>query len=330
MSSAKSQRERAAKLHRWTRLGVQIAFFILAPSLFSAAFNGVKYVFTQLGASAPLEMTSFLALFAGVVAFTVIFGRFFCGYACAFGTLGDVLYAEFELIRSKTRVPRPVFPQRLVRALSLVKYVVLFGICLACFAGVWSAVSGTSPWVSFAGLIGGSLEGIGIAAFVALGLVVVGMIVRERFFCQFLCPLGAIFSLLPSLGFSAFTRTRGHCAASCGRCHEACPVDIWPDAEAAGHGECISCGRCADACPLSNVNLVAVEKVPDADEAAAAKEGAGGARRPVRKTKQTWRLVRGTETGVVVVKALALMALCWALGATRFLPQIQEVFPWLS
>lgn len=354
-----------ARVNRAVRLGIQLLFLAAAPSLFSGAFNGVKYLFAQMGASAPLEATSFLILLVALLAYTVVFGRFFCGYACAFGTLGDVLFGACEWLRVKAHLPRPMLPPRLVKTLSMLKYVVLFGICAACFAGVWANVSGYSPWVAFAGFIGGSLEGVPVAAFVLLALVMVGMVLRERFFCQFLCPLGAIFTLLPVLGFSEFTRTKSHCARSCGRCQAACPVDVWPDAASARHGECISCGRCADECPLSNVNLIALERKASAEHArkplmaseteesnpAQEKEVAQGttkaapaqrreaecsmakaapAQKPVRKTREGWHLLRGTEIWLVIAKAALLLGLCWMLGATRYLPVAGEVIPWLA
>ena len=40
---------RKRKIQTWFRAGVQLLFFILFPSMFTAAFNGVKYIFTQLG-----------------------------------------------------------------------------------------------------------------------------------------------------------------------------------------------------------------------------------------------------------------------------------------
>ncbi|MBQ9001544.1 MAG: 4Fe-4S binding protein [Eggerthellaceae bacterium] len=309
--AASARRKREQLAHRWTRFGVQAMFFVLTPGLFASAFNGVKYLLGQIGATEPIEFVSFLAVLVALLAFTVVFGRFFCGYACAFGTLGDVLYAAGEFLRSKTPVPRVKFPEPLVRVLSLVKYVILVGICVACFAGAWQTVSHDSPWVAFAGFTSGSLEGIEPAAFALLGLVALGMLLRERSFCQFLCPMGAVFSLMPVLGFSEFTRTRAHCAPRCGRCHDVCPVSIWPDADALAHGECISCGRCADACPMRNINLVSVPKAGEQPES-----------RPQRKTSEKWWLLRGTGAGVVLAKAVLLLTVCWAIGATRYLPPI--------
>ena len=351
-AGAAEKRKRQVLVSRWLRYGIQLLFFIMAPALFSGAFNGAKYLCTQIGAGDAIELTSFLVQLVAVLGFTMLFGRFFCGYACAFGTLGDYLYNAFEFVRRRTSIPRPRFPERLVRVLSLGKYVVLAGICIACFLGVWASYSSNSPWVAFAAILAGSLDGIGPVAIGLLVAVCVGMILRERFFCQFLCPLGAVFSLMPVLGCSEFVRTRAHCARKCGRCHDVCPVDIWPDADTLEHGECISCGRCADVCPMANVNMVAIEgrdakaarlaaeaariEKAAAADASRAEEVAGGrqeksaqpaqpAARPLRKTRRDWHLMRGTEPVWVIYKAVLLLAICWLVGAMRYVPAAAEI-----
>ena len=88
----REERKKKDLAHQIVRFCTQIVFFIMAPGVFSGAFNAVKNAFTQIGVGAPIEVTSFAMLFIMVCAFTIVFGRFFCGYACAFGTLGDVLY----------------------------------------------------------------------------------------------------------------------------------------------------------------------------------------------------------------------------------------------
>lgn len=318
--AAAQVRQKTASRNRALRLAIQIVFFVFAPGLFSGAFNGIKYIFTQIGLTSGIEAASFVVLLVALLAFTVLFGRFFCGYACAFGTLGDIVYGVFDLLRAKLALPRLVIPDPVVRVLSLLKFAVLAGVCIACVTGAWSAVSGYSPWVAFASLTSLSLDGVQTVAIVLLCLIVVGMAVRERFFCQFLCPLGAIFSLMPVFGFSEFTRIKGHCAANCGRCKEACPVSVWPDADHIAHGECIGCGRCADACPMCNVNFAAIERelASAADDVQVAPKRRG----PLLKTREKWRLVRGTEVPLVLGKACVLFVVCWAIGAVRYLPSL--------
>lgn len=302
-------RHRRLVLDRGVRWAVQIAFFIAFPAVFSAAFNGVKYAFTQIGAMQPIELSAFAVTLAAVLAFTVAFGRFFCGYACAFGTLGDALFALFAPVRKKLGIGtrKPLLPPKLQRALQLVKYLVLVAICGLCVTSAWSSVSGYSPWTAFAGIIAGNVEGVAAGAFAILGVIAFGMLFVERFFCQFLCPLGAVFSLLPVLPFSSFRRDTARCAKGCGMCKRSCPVSVHPDPDALTAGECISCGRCADGCPLENVTVL---RVPDPRAATASKLAeAPGAKKA--QVKEYLVRLRGTEVPLVLIKAAALFALCW-------------------
>lgn len=106
----------------------------------------------------------------------------------------------------------------------------------------------------------GSIDNIAVAAFVILGLLALGMMVRERFFCQFFCPLGAIFSLMPVVGPLGVTRNPEKCPPNCGQCIKHCPVSIWPDPDGLCAGECISCGRCVTVCPLNNISVCSYGK----------------------------------------------------------------------
>ena len=62
----------------WIRAGIQLLFFVLFPSAFTAAFSGVKYIAGQMGTGAQIEITSFVMTLIMLCAFTVVFGRFFC------------------------------------------------------------------------------------------------------------------------------------------------------------------------------------------------------------------------------------------------------------
>ena len=74
------------KVHVWVRAVIQLLYFLFIPSAYTAAFNGVKYIFSQMGAKSHLELTSFVVTLIALCLFTVVFGRFFCGFACASGS----------------------------------------------------------------------------------------------------------------------------------------------------------------------------------------------------------------------------------------------------
>ena len=76
-------------IRRLARQIIQIIFFLWMPALYTSAFSGVRYVIEQIRAGKPIEQNAFLVMLIALCGFTILFGRFFCGYACAFGTLGD-------------------------------------------------------------------------------------------------------------------------------------------------------------------------------------------------------------------------------------------------
>ena len=122
------------------RAGIQLLYFLFLPSVFTAAFNGVKYIFTQLGQGEKIEMTAFVSALLLVCAFTIVFGRFFCGFACAFGSLGDAMHAIYGIIcKKRKKKPRCIKPE-LAKKLVLIKYGILLLIALCCFAGVYQKV----------------------------------------------------------------------------------------------------------------------------------------------------------------------------------------------
>ena len=308
-------RKRSQLVQKGVRWSVQIIFFIAAPGAFSAAFNGVKYIAGQIGGLKVIEPTSFLLLLAGLCAFTVVFGRFFCGYACAFGTLGDALYLLFTPLRSWYAKHFPTAKARpsLLAVLRFAKVVVLGVIFALCFRGSYD--SSWSPWTAFAGFTGGSLDGISAAAFSVLAAIAVGMALVERFFCRFLCPLGALFSLLPVLPISQLKRNPQRCSSRCEVCRSACPVHMRPERGGFEMGECIACGRCAAACPIDNISIASLPRVGDLPE-----KGAGETERMDKKEKaeKKCRPLKGNHPLWVVLRAALLLALLWAFGAVRW------------
>lgn len=331
--SAAWKRQRGQRVHTAVRFVVQIAFFALAPGLFSSALNGVKYICTQIGAVQAIEPGSFVAVLVAAVAYTVLFGRFFCGYACAFGTMGDVLFGLFAPLRKLLHIPSLQGRPRLLSCLQALKLVVLAAVCALCFTGFWDAVAAYSPWTVFGKVTSGAgFEGVAVKGVCVLACIMLMQGLFERSFCRFLCPMGALFSLLPVLPFSQFNRRREVCAKSCNRCQDACPVDIHPDQGSFHAGECISCGRCAVGCPLGNVNLVFVSELPaaaPADGSADKQADESADEKAAKKPAKPQALVKWRGSGVptVLFKALVLLVVCWVVGLLRFVPSPADVLP---
>ena len=185
---------------RLIRAGIQLLFFIFAPALFSTAFAGVKSVFQAIAAHQTISWNSFLDVTAVLLVVTCLFGRHFCGYACAFGSLGDALYELTVFIRQKVfhKKGRHGYSEKAIRILQKVKYIWLLVLLVSILTGWYSKLQGMSPWDVFSMLTAGRLPGAAYkVGIVLLLLIMIGMCTQERFFCQFLCPMGAIFAIMP-------------------------------------------------------------------------------------------------------------------------------------
>ncbi len=252
--SVKKQRQ----IQAWIRFVIQLLFFLLLPSTFTTAFAGVKYIFTQMGNGAGVACTSFVTILIVTGIYTIVFGRFFCGYACAFGSFGDAVHGLYTLLCKKTKKKKIVWNSKITRKLLLFKYIVLLVIVLLCFNGVYQKCQGTSPWDVFSMMRAGNFRlgayGIGL---VLLLCIIVGMFFCERFFCRFLCPMGAVFALLPSIPLFAVRRDRQQCVKGCQACERICVAGIeLPEVEKGEvSGECFQCGKCIGVCPKKNAGI---------------------------------------------------------------------------
>lgn len=237
------------------RAVIQLAFFIFLPAAFTSGFSAVKYIFTQLGLGAPVKLTAFVTIFLVLCGYTIVFGRFFCGFACAFGALGDAVRGGYVFVCKKLGKKPLRINKTVAKWLSYLKYIILTAIVLMCFGGVYGKLSGTSPWDVFSMLHAGNFRlakyGVGIALLVA---IIVLMALTERGFCRFLCPMGAVFSLLPVLPVFALRRDRENCIKGCQACQNNCPADIALSDKGVQSGECFQCQKCIGVCPKKNIS----------------------------------------------------------------------------
>ena len=74
--------------HERIRAVIQLLYFLFLPSAFTAAFAGVKYIFTTDRRRKSGGDHRFVTVLLVLCGYTIVFGRFFCGFACAFGSLG--------------------------------------------------------------------------------------------------------------------------------------------------------------------------------------------------------------------------------------------------
>ena len=253
---ASVKRKIANRNRTLARAAVQVLFFVTMPGDFVAGFNGIKYIFRQMGTGSVLELNSFVMVLIGLAGFTVLFGRFFCGYVCSFGTFGDFVYwlsglLQKKLLKKKKQIS---LPAKAVPVLQKLKYLNLAFIVLMTAADLMDSLHGTSPWDVFSRFTALKLPAADyLPGIICLIVIVVGMAVQSRFFCQFLCPLGAFFTVLPILPTAMLQRDIPNCIKGCSACKNNCPVGLKLERDGFRNGECISCEKCTCVCPKNNL-----------------------------------------------------------------------------
>ncbi|MBM3319013.1 MAG: 4Fe-4S binding protein, partial [Candidatus Eisenbacteria bacterium] len=178
-----------------------------------------------------------------LLAVTLVVRRAFCGFACPIGAISEWLRRG----AARLGLPGPRVPERLDRALRLLKYPFLAVILWLTWRAGELIFRGFDPCYA---LIGRHGEDITLWAYVVSGGIVVGSLFVMMPFCRWLCPLAAVFHPFSRFGYARIRRDAGACV-DCGRCARACPTAIPVDREGEVRAaRCIACLECLDACPV--------------------------------------------------------------------------------
>ena len=242
---------------------IQAASFVFAPGVFILLFSAIGDIYKAAisGTFVLSEHGWQIAMLAAVFGITAVWGRFFCGFLCSFGTIQDLMWFFGKKIPVK-----PVISEKADRVLKFVKYGVLAFVVI----GVWTfSVTGDtlwSPWTVF-GMYTGFFKGFPAAGYlVSIGGVImlatiVGSLFIERFFCKYLCPLGALFTLASRFRLFRIKKPVSACG-SCTLCTKKCSMSIpLYKQEKVTSGECINCMKCSAVCFKENARYETIPAV---------------------------------------------------------------------
>jgi len=190
--------------------------------------------------------------FVIVMFLTILMGRWFCGWLCAFGTYNDFIYLlSRKVFKVKFRVD-----EKVDAVLKYVKYLVLLFILIVGVSMGSNILEGTSPWDAFAQITNFSnVYSTLFIGFILLALITIGAFFIERFFCRYLCPLGAVFSIFSKIGIVKINKPSDKCG-KCRACTNNCSmgIDLYKVNKVKG-GDCINCLKCVEVCPRKNANV---------------------------------------------------------------------------
>lgn len=248
---------------------------------------------------------------------TLAIGRFFCAYVCPLGATLDFLDL---LIFRKTARQRPKLDARLRDT----KYAILFVFLGAALAGLSLVylldplalltrfytfvlypliitllnlvLDALRPLLQALGWIGLShlhypqpVYYMPLITLLIFGGIIALSRVVPRFWCRYLCPLGALLSLISPLGL--FKRRVNTDCTECQRCQAACPMGAAADGTRTHLPECIQCRTCAGVCPEGAISFPAF---PSSE--------LGGEYSPIDCSRRgfLWSLTGGVSTAFLV------------------------------
>ena len=254
-------KKRVKRYSRWRFLVQTLAFLVilLNPFLnYYFHFNFVQGWYQSLGVGklwfvSPLEglesilisKTIYLPLLIGMLPpllLALFLGRVFCGWICPIHFLSDLEDRLLKLFsirrRDLWRLPRKVFWFVLLGELGLA---MVLGAPIFVFLSPPGLVGREIMMAVFFHTL--ALEGVVVLLVLTLNLF------TRRFFCRYLCPLGALLAFLGARRRLVVLQEEEQCK-QCGLCDQACPLGLYPSKGEGLSLYCWNCGACVDACHL--------------------------------------------------------------------------------
>lgn len=231
----------------------QIAGFLLLPGFFILIWNSIGGIYKAiLGGTFTFHgMIAQILILVAVIPITILWGRFFCGYLCAFGSMQEF----FHFIAVKLKIKQININQNTDRYMKFIKYGII-----AVFIVLWTlkiSADTISPWNVYGNY--STYKGwsdfshlLGFGGLLLL-IIFISSLFAERIFCRYFCPLGGIFSLISKPRLYKIRKNRSECI-NCNICYKNCPMNINVNEETTQHekvksGECIDCFKCMEKCP---------------------------------------------------------------------------------
>ncbi|THV20550.1 NosR/NirI family protein [Peteryoungia ipomoeae] len=259
--------------------------------IFRIAFLTVTLVFLGWYANAQLSVVNLMALFGSLVtgfswqaflldpltfilwfsvaAALLFWGRgAYCGWLCPFGALQELT----NQIARKLHIPQWTLPWGLHERLWPLKYMIFLGLFGVSLMSVEQAehLAEIEPFKT--AII---LKFIRAWPFVAYAsaLLVAGLFV-ERFYCRYLCPLGAALAIPARIRMFDWLKRYHECGNPCQTCSNQCPVQAIHKTGEINPNECINCLHCQVLYQSESVCPVVMKKMKSRAKLAASPGGA--------------------------------------------------------
>ena len=181
-----------------------------------------------------------IVLMSYVIVTFFVWGRgVFCGWLCPFGALQELIANIGKFFKIK----QIKIPEKYNKASLNIKYIILLTLFVTCFIAP-SFLNLGSEIEPFKTAISMKFNREWYYVIYAVLLLAIGLFI-ERFFCRFICPLGAFMAIGGKLRiFNSFLKRRNECGSPCKLCSNECPIDAIEKNGKINMNECFYCLDC--------------------------------------------------------------------------------------
>lgn len=239
---------------------------------------GITLLFTGIGTNwwgwmaklqfLPAVMGLNIAVIAGVLAVTLLFGRIYCSVVCPLGVFQDIVvwlrnvYARLTrkaYAKAKKKSPAKRYTYNKERKWLRYGVLALIIICIA--AGIQGVVLLVAPYSAFGRMVAlAAGKSLAWPLIVVAGVTFVGLVVlawtHGRAWCNNICPVGTLLGTVSRYSMLRVAIDKDKCIA-CRKCERTCRagcIDI-QGGKVIDSSRCVNCFDCIGVCDEGGINL---------------------------------------------------------------------------
>jgi len=196
------------------------------------------------------------------IVLTIVFGRFFCGWVCPFGALHQFVG---YLGNRRKKTAQKIRLNKYRKAQCIKYFILIFFLFMAAFPSLavtlQTGLLDPIPLVTrsfnllllpiidrsanFVSVTARFYEGAWLILAIFLTAILLNLVV-PRFYCRFICPLGALFAIISRFAIWRIGKKQTECS-NCLLCDKACEGACEPSGKIR-ISECVLCFNCRDDC----------------------------------------------------------------------------------
>ncbi len=250
----------AISITKWVaEKGVKIPFLPEISLHAICPFGGVATVYEFITTGTfiqKIHSSAFILMLLGILV-AILFGAFFCGTICPFGS-----FQEWTGKIGKKLFPKhynKIVPPKLDRVLRFLRYVVLALVVYQTAVTATLVFQAVDPYYA---LFNFFTDEVAVTAYIALALTFLLSLIIERPWCKYFCPYGAFLGLFNHFSLFGIRRNPNTCV-HCKKCDAVCPMNIEVSTkDMVRDHQCIRCYQCTSetACPVKDTVAIAIKK----------------------------------------------------------------------